>query len=426
MIKNILTLSTLACACSLALAQSESSVNLYGSVDAGVSRVTGLKGGTDNKVVSGIMDGSRWGLRGNEVIGNGFRGIFTLESRLEVNNGTLSNRPASGSQVPDRFINAATAALAPIPLPAATKAAIIAGAAKGVADKVFGVNVDPPNAVFDRQAFVGLVTPVGAVLVGRQYTPAYEVAATFDTLQTQSSLAAGQVASFPPSIDIRVSDALAYRFEKGPFSGGLMYTVQTAGVDGNKTLKGLSAMYKTEAFSAGLGYNTHKNELGEKALTSTVIGAMVKIGPGYLSGLIGNVKDDHPSGLSIVSPALQASTPPVPAFVANLVQNAFIGAAKQDARLTHIGYRLTAGASTVYVAYSSYNDKLASNADTASYGAVYSYALSKRTDLSAVVTRFNNKGTGQAAPGNAGYLGGVTEKAGTDSSNVAFGIRHRF
>jgi general bacterial porin, GBP family len=425
MIKNILSLSTLACACSLAVAQSESSVNLYGSVDAGVSRVTGLKGGTDNKVVSGIMDGSRWGLRGNEVIGNGFRGIFTLESRLEVNNGTMSNRPASGSQVPDRFINAAAAALAPIPvttLPAANKAAIVAGAAKGIADKVFGVNVDPPNAVFDRQAFVGLVTPVGAVLVGRQYTPAYEVAATFDTLQTQSSLAAGQVASFPPSIDIRVSNAVAYRFEKGPFSGGLMYTVEPA--PSVSTLKGGSFMYKSEAASVGLGYNTHKNELGEKALTSTVIGAMVKIGPGYLSGLVGKVKDDHPAGLSVISPLLVSQA--VPKSVADLVQGAFIGVAKQDARLTHIGYRLTAGASTVYVAYSSYNDKLANNADTASYGAVYSYALSKRTDLSAVVTRFNNKGTGQAAPGNAGYLGGVTEKAGTDSSNVAFGIRHRF
>jgi Gram-negative porin len=210
----------------------------------------------------------------------------------------MSNRPASGSQVPDRFISAATAALAPIPvnlLPAANKAAAIAGAAKAVADKAFGVNVDPPNAVFDRQAFVGLVTPIGAVLAGRQYTPAYEVAATFDTLQTQSSLAAGQVASFPPSIDIRASNAVAYRFEKGPFSGGLMYTVEAA--PSASTLKGVSFMYKSEAASVGLGYNTHKNELGEKALTSTVLGAMVKIGPGYLSGLVGKVKDFRRSRL---------------------------------------------------------------------------------------------------------------------------------
>ena len=70
MIKNVLTLSALACACATAFAQSGSSVTLYGVADAGFSRVTGLKGGTDNKLVSGIMDGSRWGLRGNEEIGS--------------------------------------------------------------------------------------------------------------------------------------------------------------------------------------------------------------------------------------------------------------------------------------------------------------------------------------------------------------------
>jgi hypothetical protein len=280
---------------------------------------------------------------------------------------------------------------------------------------------------WDRQAYVGLVTPVGAVLAGRQYTPAYEVASTFDTLQTQSALAAGQVAAFPPSIDIRVSNAVAYRIQAGGFSGGLMYTVEAD--PSATTLKGVSAMYKSEAFAVGLGYNTHKNELGQKALTSTVLGASVKIGPGQLSGLVGKVKDDHPFGLSVISAGLQAAPPAgagLPKAFADLVQGAFINSAKQDARLAHIGYRFTVGASTVYVAYSLYNDRLPSNADTASYGAVYSYGLSKRTDLNFAVTRFNNKGQGQAAPGAGGYLGGVTEKAGTDSSSVALGLRHRF
>ena len=54
------------------------------------------------------------------------------------------------------------------------------------------------------------------------------------------------------------------------------------------------------------------------------------------------------------------------------------------------------------------------------------YALSKRTDLNAVLTRFNNKNSSQLAPGGNGFLGGVTASAGTDSTNVAFGIRHRF
>ena len=41
---------------------------------------------------------------------------------------------------------------------------------------------------WDRQIYVGLVTPFGAVLAGRQYTPAYELSAAFDVMGTQSSL----------------------------------------------------------------------------------------------------------------------------------------------------------------------------------------------------------------------------------------------
>jgi predicted porin len=371
------------------------------------------------------MDGSRWGLRGNEEIGNGFRGIFTLESRLELNNGSLSNRPPSGLQAPDRF------ALAKYVLPTASvglQTALqpaITNVVNSIANTEIGVNLT--NNVWDRQAFVGLVTPVGAVLIGRQYTPAYEVNATFDTMQTQSALAAGQVASIPPSVDIRVSNALAYRIQAGGFSGVLMVTAQAAGADGNKRFTGVAAMYKSEVFSAGLGHNTRKNELGEKSLTSTLLGASVKIGPGTLSSMVGSVKDDHPTGLSGIAGLLSAA-PPAGVGPANalLIQNGFINALKQDGRLAHVGYRMTLGASTIYTAYTLYNDKRPNNADTASFGAVYSYALSKRTDINAAAVRFNNKGLGQAAPGNAGYLGGVTAKAGTDSNSISLGLRHRF
>ena len=61
--KKIIALTALAAASSAALAQS--SVTIYGVLDAGVSRVSGLRGGTRNDVISGIMDGSRLGLRGN-------------------------------------------------------------------------------------------------------------------------------------------------------------------------------------------------------------------------------------------------------------------------------------------------------------------------------------------------------------------------
>ena len=99
---------------------------------------------------------------------------------------------------------------------------------------------------------------------------------------------------------------------------------------------------------------------------------------------------------------------------------------RQDAQLFHIGYRITIGAHTIVTAFNRLDDKRAVNADTDSYGVTYSYALSKRTDLNAVLTRFNNKGQGQLAPGGNGFLGGVTAAAGVDSTNIALGIRHRF
>ena len=92
----------------------------------------------------------------------------------------------------------------------------------------------------------------------------------------------------------------------------------------------------------------------------------------------------------------------------------------------HLGYRHVTGPHTISVAYNSYNDKRPANADVASYGLAYTYALSKRTDLNAVLVRYNNDNLAQVAPGGNGYIGGVTATAGTDSTGMAFGIRHRF
>ena len=63
-------------------AMAQSTVTIYGIVDGGVSYVSGLRNGNQTSIVSGIMDGSRFGLRGNEDIGGGYRAIFTLENRL--------------------------------------------------------------------------------------------------------------------------------------------------------------------------------------------------------------------------------------------------------------------------------------------------------------------------------------------------------
>lgn len=411
--KRILALTALAAASSAALAQA--SVTVYGILDTGVSQVTGLRGGTRTFLVSGIMDGSRLGFRGNEDLGGGYRALFTMEHRMEVDSGGISNRPLSGSQLPDRLTTASLLGLPGALQPVVTNVAATLGS-------TVGVNL--AGNMWDRQVYVGLVTPVGAVLAGRQYTPAYEISATFDTLGTQSSLAAGQVAAFPATIDIRISNALAYRVVQGPFSASAMYALGEGSTTTGRMI-GAMAMYKTDTFGVGLGYNTRENESGQKSLTSTVVGGSLALGPGTLFAQYGLSKDDNPSGLSGLEASLVANPQVGPVFGA-LVAGAYRNALRQDGRLIHVGYKMVTGLHTIYVATSSLNDKRPADADTTSYGVAYTYAFSKRTDVNAVVTHFNNKNLAQAAPGQAGFVGGVTDTAGTDSNSVAVGLRHRF
>jgi predicted porin len=420
--KRALTLTVLAAASGAGLAQTAvpNSLVLYGIIDVGVQHVTGYAGGSNTSVVSGIMDGSRIGLRGNEDLGGGYRALFTMENRTEADNGSVSNRPKSGSQVPDRFNQAAL-----LGLPASLQP-VINQVAPQLGSQI-GVNLPTATSAsrfWDRQIYVGLVTPFGAFIAGRQYTPGYEITATFDTMQTQSSLAAGQVAAFPAVTEIRISSALQYRIQLAGFTASAMYGFgEVAGNSSANEFIGAMGMYKSDLFSAGLGYNSFKNQVGKDALESVVFGASANVGPGTVTGLYSTFTNDNPG--TVIGLAGQL-TPLVGAAAATLVENAYTNALKQDGTLMNIGYRMTAGPNTFYVAYSAFDDKTSFNADTASYGVAYSYALSKRTDLNAVYTHFDNSGLGQNAPGQAGFLGGFTQSAGTDSNSFAFGIRHRF
>ena len=131
----------------------------YGLADMSLTRVTGYAQGSVTALNSGHMEGSRWGVKGEEDLGGGYKALFTLESRAELDSGGLGNRPASGNQLPDRLTAGLPGSLAT----ALTNVAI---------GPSLGVNVNKVG--FDRQAWLGLVTPVGGFLMGRQYTPAFE------------------------------------------------------------------------------------------------------------------------------------------------------------------------------------------------------------------------------------------------------------
>ncbi|AFQ50132.1 porin [Burkholderia sp. A9] len=117
------TLIVAAAAASFAtVAHAQSSVTLYGVLDAGITYQSNVQNAAGQgkslwSMGSGI-DQSRFGLRGSEDLGGGLKAIFTLESGFNIGNGKFAN----GN-----------------------------------------------GGMFNRQAFVGLSSQYGTVTLGKQY-----------------------------------------------------------------------------------------------------------------------------------------------------------------------------------------------------------------------------------------------------------------
>ncbi|CAN7457517.1 porin [Paraburkholderia sp. 22099] len=70
-------------------AHAQSSVTLYGLIDAGITYTNNQHGHSNWQETSGSVNGSRWGLRGAEDLGGGLKAIFTLENGFGINDGSL-------------------------------------------------------------------------------------------------------------------------------------------------------------------------------------------------------------------------------------------------------------------------------------------------------------------------------------------------
>ncbi|WP_321854161.1 porin [Paraburkholderia tropica] len=85
--KTLLALAALGTFGNSAFAQS--SVTLYGIIDEGFNINTNTGGKHLYSLASGVMQGSRFGLRGAEDLGGGLKALFVLENGFDVNNGKL-------------------------------------------------------------------------------------------------------------------------------------------------------------------------------------------------------------------------------------------------------------------------------------------------------------------------------------------------
>jgi len=131
--KNFALAAIALAASSVAFAQSsDAQVSLYGTLDANVQVLKGAS--SQSRVQSGGLSDSRIGLRGSEDLGGGLKAFFTLESGLNIDDGTTTQ-----------------------------------------------------GSFWGRQAYVGLATPYGKVSLGRQYSSIYDLTSDFSQFSNVSA-----------------------------------------------------------------------------------------------------------------------------------------------------------------------------------------------------------------------------------------------
>lgn len=237
-------------------ASAQSSVTLYGRIDASLaSNKTTLNGVTTADggalINSGGHTGSRWGLRGSEDLGGGLKANFQLEQGFNVDTGVQS----AGS----------AAACAALPCPA-----VVA-------------------RQFHRQAWVGLSGGFGAVTVGRQYDITDNMYGLYDATGYSGYSAMGYSFNKGSSGDFigRQDNAVLYTT---PSMGGFGVTAmwapgenKTAAVSAGKAI-GVMANYANGPLGAGIGWQSNKATGAAAATTNIVFGASYDIGVAKLFG----------------------------------------------------------------------------------------------------------------------------------------------
>ncbi|MEW9582339.1 porin [Paraburkholderia sp. DGU8] len=198
--KSLLALAALGAFSGVAHAQS--SVTLYGILDVGINMNTNSGGKHLYNMSSGVLQGSRFGLRGTEDLGGGLKALFVLENGYDVTNGTLGQK----------------------------------------------------GLMFGRQAYVGLSSQFGTVTLGRQYDSVVDYVGPLEVGDQWG----GYIAAHPGDIDnfnnaYRTNSTVKYTSAN---YGGLTFggTYSFGGQSGNFT--------GNQIWSLGAGYNNGPLVLG--------------------------------------------------------------------------------------------------------------------------------------------------------------------
>ena len=382
--KKFLTTAILATIAGAAHAQS--SVTLYGSIDAGISynsHVKNATGGSSSlwQYGDGVAQGSRWGLRGAEDLGGGLKAIFVLE------NGFNSGTGAAGQG----------------------------------------------GAMFGRQAFVGLTKDtIGSLTFGRQYSFSTDVLGS--QYSTGGNTVSGNWAYHFNDIDQLTSSRInnSVKFQSVNISGftfgGLYGFSNTTSFAGAPSTSSTSSS-RTYSFGANYGYGPFS--LGAAYTNINYPGSATPAFSTTIANLpqttLQNLRSFGVGGRYIVGPAtfwaLWTNTLLSPIAGSSTLYNAYEAGGK---------YAFTPALSGAL----GYTYSRASGSATAHWNQVNAsvdYALSKRTDVYGLVTYQDGSGTlpnGQKVQAQIGdSTSSIFAPSGTGSQDqvaVRVGIRHKF
>jgi predicted porin len=412
-----------ACACSTAAAQNN--IQIYGIADAGVMW---QRGGT-TKLISGGADGSRLGFKGSEELGGGYKAIFNLEARVELDTGT--QWPTLINENQGFYLTRGMQALPPPVLQAVRTATQPPGAPA----------VNPEKALFDRTSMVGMITPFGAFLLGRLYTPGYEVFAAADTFETGTGGTWGGILygtggyTVIPA-DIRSSRSLEYRIvHPSGFGAALMVSGKGSGyLNRYNKFFGVNLTYKKGNWDVGLGHNHAYDQQDAPSLRTTDFGGSYTwndfkffAGVHYERNTNSPLMQDYILGWDTqIAPRVAPLGAPTAAFLRNVFITNIFANTEQNALSFQAGLHYRYGPGRIMASVAHQNDRTASDSDATLFALGYDYFLSKRTDLYVVASFIRNQNEAQFSPATAGSPGGFTPSPGEDGSAFQVGVRHRF
>lgn len=251
-----------------AMAQSTSGtfVEMYGVLDASIAHINhslstsdsygptlspGVTSKAVNNSVTGMVNGafqaSRWGIRGSEDLGNGFKAIFDLSSLINIQSGRLGN--------------------------AAQSLADTTSTTSGPYSSGSSVN----GELFNNQAFAGLQSATwGKLTFGRQLTGMSDIVSAYDAVQGAAMFSpvsySGAISGGTGVTDTkRQNSSLKYTNKMGDFNFGAMYRI--GGVAGKTSAMsgwGLWGGYDANGLGVQAAYQRYTDALREANPTTTL------------------------------------------------------------------------------------------------------------------------------------------------------------